>query len=63
MTNDEKAKLYDRLLAEHSRKAAQVRELETDIRPKPDQQQKIDALKAEMGDLEKRATELSYSAF
>jgi uncharacterized membrane protein YfbV (UPF0208 family) len=63
MTNEEKAKLYDQLLAEHSRKATQVRELETDIRPKPNQQQLIDTLKKEMVDLEKRATELSYSAF
>ena len=63
MTNEEKAKLYDQLLAEHSRKAAQVRELETDIRPKPNQQQLIDTLKKEMVDLEKRATELSMSAF
>ena len=63
MTNEEKARLYDRLLAEHSAKAALVRELETDIRPKPDQQQRINELKKEMTDLEKRATELASSAF
>lgn len=63
MTNEEKAKLYDQILAEHSKKAAQVRELETDIRPKPDQQQKITELKKEMVSLERRATELVGSSF
>ena len=63
MTNEEKARLYDQLLAEHSKKAAQVRELETDIRPKPDQQEKITVLKKEMVELEKRATQLASSAF
>lgn len=63
MTNEEKAKLYDQLLREHSRKATQVRALEVDIRPAADQQQKIDQLKKEMVDLERRATELSMSAF
>jgi cell division protein FtsB len=63
MTNTEKAKLYDQLLSEHARKASQVRALEVDIRPAPDQQQKINKLKQEMVDLEKRATELSMSAF
>jgi len=63
MNNEEKARLYDQLLAEHSSKAALVRELETDIRPSSDQQQRIDTLKKEMVDLERRATELSYSAF
>jgi cell division protein FtsB len=63
MTNEEKAKLYDQLLSEHARKASQVRALEVDIRPAADQQQKIDKLRKEMVDLEKRATELSMSAF
>ena len=63
MTNTEKAELYDRLLSEHGRKAAEVRELETDIRPKPDQQQKIEKLKKEMIKLEHDATELARSAF
>ncbi len=63
MTNQEKAKLYDQLLSEHARKASQVRALEVDIKPAPDQQQKITKLRQEMVDLEKRATELSMSAF
>lgn len=63
MTNEEKAKLYDQLLSEHSKKASQVRALEVDIKPAPDQQQKIDKLRKEMIDLEKRATQLSMSAF
>ena len=63
MTTNEKARLYDQLLAEHSSKAALVRELETDIRPKPDQQQRIDKLKKEMVELERKATELSLSSF
>jgi len=63
MTNEEKARLYDQLLAEHSKKAAQVRELETDIKPKPDQQEKITVLRKEMVELERRATQLASSAF
>jgi uncharacterized protein YceH (UPF0502 family) len=63
MNNEEKARLYDQLLAEHSSKAALVRELETDIRPKPDQQQRIETLRKEMVELERRATELATSAF
>jgi hypothetical protein len=63
MTNEEKARLYDQLLAEHSSKAALVRELETDIKPKPNQQERIVQLRKEMVELERRATELATSAF
>lgn len=63
MTNNEKAALYERLLSEHSKKTAQVRALEVDIRPAPDQQKKIEKLKQELSTLEKRATDLSRSAF
>lgn len=63
MTRNEKAALYDQLLAEHSRKASQVRELETNITPQPTDQQKIVELKAEMVILEKRATDLAISAY
>jgi hypothetical protein len=63
MNNTEKAALYDRLLSEHARKATQVRALEVDIMPAPDQQQKINTLKTEMADLEKRATSLAQEAF
>jgi cell division protein FtsB len=63
MTNGEKAKLYDQLLSDHSRKAAQVRSLETDITPKPGQQEEINKLKAEMVILERDATNLAAQAF
>jgi hypothetical protein len=63
LSNEEKAKLYDQLLAEHSRKATQVRSLEVDIKPASDQQQKIDKLRKEMVELERKATELAMSAF
>tara|TARA_R110002012_G_C11214765_1_gene561734 strand:- start:145 stop:339 length:195 start_codon:yes stop_codon:yes gene_type:complete len=63
MTNTEKAKLYDQLLLEHSKKTSQVRALEVDISPSPDQQTKINKLKEELVSLEKRATDLSRSAF
>ena len=41
MTNGEKASLYDQLLSEHSRKAEQVRSLETNITPEPGDEQKL----------------------
>jgi hypothetical protein len=63
MTQGEKAKLYDQLLAEHSRKASQVRELETNITPAAGDQKKINELKIEMSSLEKRATELAMQAY
>jgi cell division protein FtsB len=63
MNNTEKAALYDQLLREHGRKATQVRALEVDIQPAPDQQEKITQLRKEMVDLEKRATDLAQEAF
>ena len=58
MTNSDKAKLYDSLINEHSRKAAMVRELEVEIRPTAKQQEQIVTLKKEMNELEKKATSL-----
>lgn len=63
MTNGEKANLYDSLLNQHSRKAEQVRALETNITPEPGDQQKINTLKSEMVVLERDATKLAQSAF
>jgi hypothetical protein len=63
MNNTEKAALYDQLLRDHGRKATQVRELETNITPGPDDQQKIAELKSEMTILESRATKLAQEAF
>jgi hypothetical protein len=63
MNNTEKAALYDQLLRDHGRKATQVRELETNITPAPDDQQKIAELKSEMNILESRATKLAQEAF
>ena len=63
MTNEEKAALYDQLLREHGQKATQVRALEVDIMPGPDQQEKITKLKSEMAILERDATSLAQEAF
>jgi hypothetical protein len=63
MTNTEKAALYDQLLRDHGRKATQVRELETNITPGPDDQKRISELKSEMAILESRATKLAQEAF
>ena len=63
MNNTEKAALYDQLLRDHDRKATQVRELETNITPGPDDQKKISELKAEMVILESKATKLAQEAF
>jgi len=63
MTNGEKASLYDSLLSQHSRKAEQVRALETNITPEPNDQKMIETLKSEMVILERDATQLAQSAY
>lgn len=62
MTNDEKARLYDQLLSDHGRKATEVRSLETNITPEPNDQEKIVKLKKEMAILERDATNLASQA-
>ena len=63
LTTKEKAELYDQLLRDHGYKATQVRELETNITPGPNDQQRISELKAEMVILESKATKLAQEAF
>jgi hypothetical protein len=59
MTNDEKAKLYDRLLMEHDEKARQVSLIQSKFDLTTEDNAKIKTLKGEMDDLQRKAINLS----
>ena len=58
MTNDEKATYYDQLLAEHDKKAREVSLIQSKFDLNKEDNQKIDNLKREMFEIQRKAANL-----
>jgi hypothetical protein len=58
MTNDEKATYYDQLLAEYDKKAREVSLIQSKFDLTRDDNQKIDNLKKEMFEIQRKAANL-----